>query len=124
MSFGGVWRNMKSRSGISARSIAAAVLIWCSLSGSTAVFLIALIVGDITKIVRNSAIPTSTWFGGALFVPIALRMNPSTIRMRLKPVTVNSTAGISVSPPTSSRIWTALLEVRFNGAPSIRARAR
>ena len=48
--------------------------------------------------------PTSTWFGGALLVPIAVRMKPSTIRMRLKPVTVNSTAGTSVSPPISSRI--------------------
>ena len=47
------------------------VLIWCAFSGSTASFLIALIVGAITKIVRNRAIPTSTWLGGALFVPTA-----------------------------------------------------
>ncbi len=68
--------------------------------------------------------PTSTWLGGALVVPTAVRMKPSTIRMRLKPVTVNSTAGTSVSPPISSRIWTALLEFRFNDGPSIRAGAR
>ena len=34
--------------------------------------------------------------------------------MRLKPVTVNSTAGTSVSPPISSRIWTALRGVQVH----------
>ena len=63
--------------------------------------------------------PTSTWLGGAVVVPTAVRMKPSTIRMRLKPVTVNRIAGTSVSPPISSRIWTALLEVTFSGAPSM-----
>ena len=95
---------MNSRSGSSARSSAWVVLIWWRSSGSTAIVLIALIVGDITKRVRNRAIPTSTWLGGALCVPIAVRMKPSTIRIRLKPVTVNRIAGTSVSPPTSSRI--------------------
>ena len=71
--------------------------------------MIALIVGIITNSVRNSAIPTSTWLGGVFCVPIAVRMKPSTIRIRLKPVTVNSSAGTSDSPPTSSRICTALL---------------
>ena len=104
MSFGGVWRNMNSRNGTSARSSATVVLISFAFSGSTAVVLIALIVGDITKMVRNRAIPIRTWLGGALFVPIALRMKPSTMRIRLKPVTVNRIAGTSVSPPTSSRI--------------------
>ena len=106
---------MNSRSGCSARLIAVVVLIcWCS-SGSQATVLIWLIVGAITNSVRNSAIPTSTWLGGVFCVPIAVRMKPSTIRIRLKPVTVNSSAGISVAPPTSSRIWTALLELTFRG---------
>ena len=95
---------MNSRSGCSARLIAVVVLMWCALSGSMESRLMAPTVGAITKIVRNRAIPTSTWLGGALVVPIAVRMKPSTIRMRLKPVTVKRTAGISVSPPSSSRI--------------------
>ena len=39
--------------------------------------------------------------------------------MRLKPVTVNRIAGTSVSPPISSRIWTAFEELTFTGAPSV-----
>ena len=66
--------------------------------------MIAPIVGAITNRVKNSAIPTSTWLGGVLCVPSALRMKPSTIRIRVKPVTVNRIAGTSDSPPTSSRI--------------------
>ena len=99
---------MNWRSGCSARLIAVAVEIWWCSSGSHASVLIALIVGIITNSVRNSAIPTSTWLGGVVCVPIAVRMKPSTIRIRLKPVTVNSSAGTSDRPPTSSRIWTAL----------------
>ena len=52
--------------------------------------------------------PTSTWFGGAVGVPRPVRMKPRTIRMRVKPVTVKSSAGTSESPPTISSIWTAL----------------
>ena len=39
-------------------------------------FLIALIVGAITKMVRNRAIPTSTWLGGEVVVPMPVRMKP------------------------------------------------
>ena len=60
---------MNSRSGSSARSSAVVVLIWWAISGSTASRLIAVMVGAITKIVRNSAIPTSTWLGGSVVVP-------------------------------------------------------
>ena len=42
--------------------------------------------------------PTSTWFGGAVGVPRPVRMKPRTIRMRVKPVTVNSSAGIERDP--------------------------
>ena len=52
--------------------------------------------------------PTSTWFGGAVGVPRPVRMKPRTIRMRVKPVTVNSSAGTSERPPISSSSWTAL----------------
>ena len=41
--------------------------------------------------------PTSTWFGGAVGVPRPVRMKPRTMRMRVKPVSVNSAAGMSVS---------------------------
>ena len=52
--------------------------------------------------------PTSTWFGGAVGVPRPVRMKPRTMRMRVKPVTQKSSAGTSVTPPSSRRIWTAL----------------
>ena len=58
--------------------------------------LTALNVGAITKIVRKSAMPTSTWFGGAVGVPRPVRMKPRTMRIRVKPVTLNSSAGTSV----------------------------
>ena len=46
--------------------------------------------------------PTRTWFGGAVGVPRPERMKLRTIRMRVKPVTVNSSAGTSEMPPTNS----------------------
>ena len=55
-------------------------------------------------------------------VPTAVRMKPSTIRIRLKPVTVNRIAGTSVSPPISSRIWTALLEVTGSAGTHVQRR--
>ena len=42
--------------------------------------------------------PTSTWLGGAVGVPRPERMKPRTMRMRVKPVTVNSSAGTSEMP--------------------------
>ena len=52
--------------------------------------------------------PTRTWFGGAAGVPRPERMKPRTMRIRVKPVTVNSSAGTSVTPASRMRIWTAL----------------
>ena len=40
--------------------------------------------------------PTRIWFGGSDGVPMACRRNPSTIRMRVKPVIMISTDGPSV----------------------------
>ena len=54
---------------------------------------IGTLVGAITKMVRNSAMPTSTWLGGAVGVPRPDRMKPRTMRMRVKPVSVKSAAG-------------------------------
>ena len=89
-SFVRVWSNMNSRSGSSARLSASSCVILPFCSGSKASFLISLKVGAITKSVRKSAMPTSTWFGGAVGVPRPVRMKPRTIRMRVKPVTVKS----------------------------------
>ena len=82
-------------------------MILCFCSGTIASSLIFVKVGNITKNVRNIAMPTSTWFGGAVGVPRPERMKPRTIRMRVKPVTVNSRAGTSEMPPISSSSWTA-----------------
>ena len=57
--------------------------------------------------------PTSTWLGGAVGVPRPVRMKPRTMRMRVKPVSVNSAAGISESAPISSSISTALAPSAF-----------
>ena len=76
----------------------------CWEYGSQASFLIAEIVGAITNRVRNSAIPTSTWLGGEVWVPTALRTKLSTIRIRVNPVTVNRIAGRIEIPPISRRI--------------------
>src|SRR3954462_14015632 len=103
-----VWRNMNSRIGPCARSSAWTCVILPFCSGSQACFLTCANVGCITKSVRKSAIPTSTWFGGVVGVPRPLRMKPRTMRIREKPVTVNSRAGTRVIPPSMSRIWTAL----------------
>ena len=100
--------NMNSRIGSSARLSAVTWEIFLAWSGSIERSLIWLKVGIITNSVRKNAIPTSTWLGGAVGVPRPERMKPRTIRMRVKPVTVNSSAGTSEIPPTSSRIWTAL----------------
>jgi hypothetical protein len=70
-------------------------------------------VGAMTKIVRNSAMPTSTWLGGAVGVPRPVRMKPRTIRIRVKPVSVNSAAGTSDSAPIISSSWTALVPSVF-----------
>jgi hypothetical protein len=77
------------------------------LSGSIASSLTLVKVGNITNRVMKRAKPTSTWLGGAVGVPRPERMKPSTIRMRVKPVTVKSSAGTSEMPPISSRSWTA-----------------
>src|SRR3954454_5437910 len=61
-------------------------------------------VGPITKMVRNSEKPTSTWFGGIDGVPSALRRKPSTIRIRVKPVIMISRDGPSVIRVNSARI--------------------
>ena len=70
--------------------------------------MISLSVGLMTNSVRKNAMPTRTWFGGAVGVPRPERMKPRTIRMRVKPVTVKSRAGTSEMPPTNSSSWTAL----------------
>ena len=114
-----VWRNMKSRSGSWPRSKAWACVILCFCSGSMASFLICVKVGAMTKIVRKRAMPTSTWLGGALCVPMPWRMKPRTMMMRVKAVTQKSRAGMSVRPPTRSRSWTALVPSGpFIAAPS------
>ena len=59
--------------------------------------LVAFSVGAITNSERKVAIPTSTWLGGIVGVPSALRVKPSTIRIRVKPVTASSMPGSTES---------------------------
>ena len=84
-------------------------------------------VGAITNRVRKKAIPTRIWFGGVDGVPSAFRTKPSTIRMRVKPVTAKSTPGSTVISVSRTRIWTGVetppaltlvAETTVTGAPS------
>src|SRR4051794_23982964 len=58
---------------------------------------------------RNSASPTSTWFGGTLCVPIALRTSDRTTTIFVNAVHISSTAGATPSTVTSRMIWTTWL---------------
>src|ERR1700712_2745259 len=49
--------------------------------------------GPITKIVRNRAIPVSTWFGGDVGRPSALRVSDSTTRILVNEVTSSRADG-------------------------------
>src|SRR3954452_3687292 len=49
--------------------------------------------GPITKIVRNSAMPVSTWFGGEDCRPSALRVSDSTTSILVNEVTSSSADG-------------------------------
>ena len=72
--------------------------------------------------------PTSIWFGGIVGVPSALRTKPSTIRIRVKPVTASSIPGITVISDSRIRIWTGrvragrLIDVARAGSPAHRPR--
>ena len=79
-----VWSNMKSRSGTCALSYAWEKSILPSSSGCSASSLIFDNVGAITNRLRNIARPMTTWFGGIDGRPSALRVNDSTITMRVK----------------------------------------
>ena len=58
-----------------------------------------------TKKVRNSARPTSTWLGGDVCVPSACRSSDSTMMMRVNPVIISSAAGMKVSAVSVSSVW-------------------
>src|SRR2546423_13921802 len=69
-------------------------------------------VGDITKKLRNMARPTITWLGGIVCRPRGLGVRQSTMTMRVKPVSMMSSAGAtdsSVIRAMISRLWLGLL---------------
>src|SRR3978361_465187 len=73
---------------------------------------ISLNPGPITKIVRNSAIPGSTWLGGELCSPRALRVSDSTTSILVNEVTSSSADG-AIDSTVIARIrvtaWLGLL---------------
>src|SRR5688572_1860465 len=93
-------------------------------------------VGDITKKLRNMASPTITWLGGIVWSPRALRVSDSTITMRVKLVSMISSAGATASSVMStmiSRLWlgfppmpprSRLTDARVSGAPAVVVSAR
>src|SRR5687767_13045609 len=93
-------------------------------------------VGDITKKLRNMASPTITWLGGIVWSPRALRVSDSTITMRVKLVSMISSAGATASSVMStmiSRLWlgfppmpprSRLTDALVSGAPAVVVSAR
>ena len=63
-----------------------------------------MIVGVITNNVMNSARPTSTWFGGVCWVPMAVRRIDKVMMMRVKPVVTNNNDGKSVNAVIRMRV--------------------
>ena len=62
--------------------------------------------GPMMNRLRNSDSPASTWFGGTVVRPSALRVSDSTTKILVKLVTINRTEGATDSTVTSSRMLT------------------
>src|SRR3954452_4161443 len=69
-------------------------------------------VGPMTNSERNSASPTSTWFGGTDWVPIALRTSDSTTTIFVNAVHMSRIAGA-----TPSTVMSAMIETTWLGCP-------
>src|SRR5436190_21256511 len=69
-------------------------------------------VGPMTNSERNSASPTSTWFGGTDCVPIALRTSDSTTTIFVNAVHMSRIAGA-----TPSTVISAMIETTWLGCP-------
>src|SRR4051794_19181056 len=65
--------------------------------------------GSITNSERNSDRPASTWFGGTVLRPSALRVSDSTTKILVKLVTSSSSDGATDSSVTSSRMLSDVL---------------
>src|SRR3954451_259711 len=74
-------------------------------------------VGPMMNMVRNNARPASTWFGGTVVKPSALRVIPSTTKIFVKDVQSSSRAGATESRVSASRIVSELLG--FTVVPSM-----
>ena len=64
-----------------------------------------------TKNVRNSDRPISTWLGGACTVPSAWRSSDSTMMMRVNEVIISRIAGRNVSEVRNSSVWIVSVKV-------------
>ena len=104
-----VCRSMNSRSGIERASEAPrpARSSWPCTAGRRSRW-ISCPTGAMTKNVRNSDRPMSTWFGGSCWTPIAWRSSDSTMTMRVNEVSMIRIAGASVRTVSSERICTAV----------------
>src|SRR3954467_7777720 len=69
-------------------------------------------VGPMTNSERNSASPTSTWFGGTDCVPMALRTRDSTTTIFVNAVHMSRIAGA-----TPSTVMSAMIETTWLGCP-------
>src|ERR1044072_8650923 len=71
-------------------------------------------VGPITNSDRNSASPTSTWFGGTDCVPMALLTSDSTTTIFVNAVHMSRIAGA-----TPSTVMSAMIETTWLGCPGM-----
>src|SRR3954453_7135414 len=88
--------------------------------GCTATSLMSEKTGPITKIVRNSAMPVSTWLGGDDARPRALRASDSTTSILVNEVTSSSADG-AIDSTVIARIrvtaWLGLLPPTLMSTP-------
>src|SRR5581483_731784 len=113
-----VWRNMNSRNGAVPLVMASDWLILPLGKGCTASSLALEKTGPMTNRVRNSARPISTWLGGTPLRFRALRVNPSTITIRVNDVSRMSMAGPSDTTVSSRRMVSGWLVGDAPGAGS------
>src|SRR4051794_31774331 len=77
--------------------------------------------GLITNMLRKSASPASTWFGGTPFNPSALRVRPSTTKILVKLVISSRMDGATESSVSSSRMLTEVLGLGDRFTPMVPA---
>ena len=105
--------SIKSRIGANALSTASVTEIWSSENGTNELVYIFSKAGPMIAIVKNSAIPRITWFGGVCAVPRACLVMARTIAILVKHVELIIIAGIKIKTVISPMIFSAVVICPF-----------